>query len=137
MSFRSLRSSSLLSSFSPAFSHLVNSWINYTFIFMQRNKPPKDRHAPHRGGGEQPSRGMPGGSMPSGMKALAKEPPRALREVERLTRNPEKLANAGNRCWKDTLGQKRSFKTHRPPYPTRRGLVTAWQETKKLLHDES
>ncbi len=24
-----------------------------------------------------------------------------------------------------------------PPYPTRRGLVTAWQETKKLLHDES
>ena len=52
-------------------------------------------------------------------------------------RNPEKLANADGRCWKDTLGRKRSFKTHRPPYPTRRGLVTAWQETKKLLHDES
>src|SRR6218665_85780 len=47
------------------------------------------------------------------------------------------MANADGRCWKDTLGRKRSFKTHRPPYPTRRGLVTAWQETKKLLHDES
>jgi len=29
---------------------------------------------------------------------LAEEPPRALREVDRLTRNPEKLANAGDRC---------------------------------------
>jgi len=67
---------------------------------------------------------------------LAKEPPKALHEVERLTRNPKKLANADGRRWKDTLGRKRSFKTHRPPYPTRRGLVTAWQETKKLLHDE-
>src|SRR6218665_423705 len=85
-------------------------------------------------GGEQPSRGMPAGAMPSGVKAMAEEPPRALREVERLTRNPEKLANADGRCWKDTVGRKRSFKTHRPPYPTRRGLVTAWQETKKLLH---
>ena len=72
-----------------------------------------------------------------GWRLLAEEPPRALREVERLTRNPEKLANADGRCWKDTLGRKRSFKTHRPLYPTRRGLVTAWQETKKLLHDES
>jgi len=61
---------------------------------------------------------------------LAEEPPRALRDVKRLTRNPEKLANAGGRCWKVTFGRKRSFKTHRPPYPTRRGLVTAWQETK-------
>ena len=40
-----------------------------------------------------------------------------VREVERLTRNPEKLANADGRCWKDTLGRNRSFKTHRPPYP--------------------
>src|SRR6218665_903170 len=72
-----------------------------------------------------------------GRRSLTEEPPRALCEVERLTRNPEKLANADGRCWKDTLGQKRSFKTHRPPYSTRRGLVTAWQETKKLLHDES
>src|SRR6218665_828618 len=72
-----------------------------------------------------------------GLRSLAEEPPRALREVERLTRNPKKLANADGRCWKDTLGRKRSFKTHRPPYPTMRGLVTAWQETKKLLHDES
>jgi len=72
-----------------------------------------------------------------GWRPLAEEPHRALREVERFTRNPEKLANADGRCWKDTLGRKRSCKTHRPPYPTRRGLVTAWQETKKLLHDES
>src|SRR6218665_3625063 len=76
---------------------------------------------------------MPG----QGGKPLAEEPPRALREVKRLTRNPEKLANADARCWKDTLGRKRSFKTHRSPYHTRRGLVTTWQETKKLLHDES
>src|SRR6218665_4147556 len=78
--------------------------------------------------------------MPSGGRPLAEEPPRPLREVDRLTRNPEKLANADGRCWKDTLGRKRSFKTHRPPCPTRRGLViaySAWQETKKLLHDES
>src|SRR6218665_953923 len=73
--------------------------------------------------------------MPGGGYAIRGEGHRALREVERLTRNPEKLANAGGRCWKDTLGRKRSFKTYRPPYPTRRGLVTAWQETKKLLHD--
>src|SRR6218665_1794318 len=46
---------------------------------------------------------MPGGAMPSGAKAV--EPPRALREVERLTRNPEKLANADGRCSKDTLGK--------------------------------
>src|SRR6218665_1631202 len=88
-------------------------------------------------GGEQSSRGMPGGAMRSGGRPLAEEPPRALLEGERLTRNPEKLANADGRCWKDTLGRKRSFKTHRPPYPTRRGLVTAWPETKKLLHNES
>ena len=72
-----------------------------------------------------------------GWRPLAEEPCRALREVERLTRNPEKLANAGGRCWKDTLGRKRSFRTHRPPYPTRRGLVSAWQETKKFLHKKS
>src|SRR6218665_4123571 len=40
--------------------------------------------------------------------------PRALREVERLSRNPEKLASAGGRCWKDAFGRKRSFKTHAP-----------------------
>ena len=72
-----------------------------------------------------------------GWRLLTEEPPRALHEVERLTRNPEKLANAGGRGWKDTLGRKRSFRTHRPPYPTRSGLVTSWQETKKLLQDES
>jgi len=71
--------------------------------------------------------------MPSEVKVKAEEPPRALREVERLTRNPEKLANAGGRCWKDTLGSKRSFKTHRPPYPARRGLITAWQKDQETL----
>ena len=44
------------------------------------------------------------------------------------------LTQTAGWCWKDTLGRKKTFKTHRPPYPTRRGLVTAWQETKKLLH---
>jgi len=62
-----------------------------------------------------------------GLRSLTEEPPRAQRKVERLTRNPEKLANAG---WNDTLGRKRFFRTHRPPYPFRRGLVTTWQETK-------
>src|SRR6218665_665619 len=50
-----------------------------------------------------------------GWRPLAEEPPRALREVERLSRNPEKLANAGGRCWKYTLGQKWSFNPL--PYP--------------------
>jgi len=67
---------------------------------------------------------------------FAKYPPRALREVERITRNPEKLANVGGRCWKDSLGRHESFRTHQPPYSTRRRLVTAWQETKKLLQEE-
>ena len=61
-----------------------------------------------------------------GWRPLAEELPRALGEVDSLTRNPEKLANAFGRCRKDTLGRKMSFRTHRPPYPTRRGLVTAW-----------
>src|SRR6218665_460974 len=30
----------------------------------------------------------------------------------------------------------RAKEVHRPSYPTRRGLVTTWQETKKLLHDD-
>src|SRR6218665_3399342 len=59
-----------------------------------------------------------------------------LREMKRLTRSPEKLASAGARCWTATFGRKRSLWTHRPPYPTRRRLVTAWQKTKKLLQDE-
>ena len=71
--------------------------------------------------------------MQSELKVIAKEYSRPLREVERFTRNPEKLPNAGNRCWKDTLWRKRSFRTHRPSYPTRRGLFTAWPETKELL----
>jgi len=46
--------------------------------------------------------------MPSEVKVNAEVPPRALREVNMLTRNPENLANAGGRCWKDTLEQKKS-----------------------------
>src|SRR6218665_2204064 len=72
-----------------------------------------------------------------GGRPLAEESPTALREVERLTRNPEKLANADGRCWKDTVRRKRSFKTHRPPYPTRRGLVTAWQDRKSTRLNSS
>jgi len=45
-----------------------------------------------------------------GWRPLAEEHLRALCEVERLTRNPEKLANADGRCWKDTLGWKRSLR---------------------------
>jgi len=71
--------------------------------------------------------------MPLEVKVKAKEPPWELCEVDRLTRNPYKLANAGGRCWKDILGRKRSFKTHRPPYLARRGLVTAWQKDQETL----
>src|SRR6218665_3067153 len=35
-------------------------------------------------------------------KASAEGPPLALREVDTLTKNPERLANAGGKCWKDT-----------------------------------
>jgi len=45
------------------------------------------------------------------VKVKAEEPPRLLREVDRLTRNPEKLANADGRYWKpwkDTLERKKS-----------------------------
>jgi len=40
-------------------------------FFYQDYMPPKDRSVPHRGGGgEQPSRRMSGGAMPSGVKAI-------------------------------------------------------------------
>src|SRR6218665_1042185 len=80
---------------------------------------------------------MPGEAMSSGAMAIGRR--NSLLEVERLTKNPEKLANAGGRCWnlEGHLRAKRSFRTHRPPYPTMRGLITAFQETNKLLHDES
>src|SRR6218665_920996 len=45
-------------------------------------------------GSEQPSRGMLVRLCHQGRRPLAEEPPRALRQVERLTRIPEKLANA-------------------------------------------
>jgi len=50
----------------------------------------KDRPAPHSGGVIQPRRGMPG---ESGVKAIGRRTSyRALCEVNRLTRNPVKLA---------------------------------------------
>ena len=56
-----------------------------------------------------------------GWRPLAEEPPWALRKVDcRLTRNHEKLANAGCRCWKDSSGRKRSFRTT--------GFLTLYQE---------
>src|SRR6218665_2834221 len=81
---------------------------------------------------------MRGEAMPAGVNRICQIPPRALCEVERLTRNPEKLDNAGGRCWKDSLGRNKFFscRIHQPPYPPRRRLITAWQETKKLLQEE-
>jgi len=40
-------------------------------------------------GGEQWSKGLPGDSMPSEVKAKAEEPRRACRKVDRLTKNLE------------------------------------------------
>jgi len=69
------------------------------------------RPAPHSGGRVNSHVGeCLVGLCHQGWRPLAEEPPKALREVERLTRNPEKLANAGGRCWKDTLRRKRSFR---------------------------
>ena len=65
--------------------------------------------------GEQSSRELPGEAMPSEVKVKAEENPRALWEVDRLTKNPKKLS-------------KKVTKTHWSPYPTRRGLVTTWQK---------
>jgi len=52
--------------------------------------------------GDQPRQRLPGEAMPSVVKALAKVPPRASREVDRLTRNsenswPTQEAGAGGR----------------------------------------
>jgi len=57
-------------------------------------------------GDEQSNMGLPSEAMPTEVKVKAEEPPRALREVDRLT-NPEKLANAGGRCWKNTFERKK------------------------------
>ena len=43
---------------------------NYIYKVIIGHTSPKDRSIPHRGGGEQSSRGMPGGAMPSGVKAI-------------------------------------------------------------------
>ena len=59
-------------------------------------RPPKDQPAPHRGGGVNSQVGeCLVGLCHQGWRSQTEEPSRALREVERLTRNPEKLANAG------------------------------------------
>ena len=80
--------------------------------------------------------------MPSEVKIKAEEPPRALRGVGRLTRNPEKLANTGVRCSKDALERKKSPRLTRlltlpgedwsPPgketkKPVRNGLYGIWK----------
>src|ERR1700733_13179821 len=59
--------------------------------------PPQkaDPHLKAVGGWQQTSRGMPAEAMPPVVKVLAEVPPWALREVDRLSRNPEKLANVG------------------------------------------
>ena len=47
-----------------------NVSIMYYIYLVLLYSSPKDRSVPHRGGGEQPSRGMPGGAIPSGVKAI-------------------------------------------------------------------
>jgi len=74
--------------------------------------PPTDLHLTAVGG-EQWSKGSPGEAMPSEVKAKTEEPPRASSEVDRLTRNPEKLVNAGGRCWKH--GRSQGGRLGRPP----------------------
>jgi len=48
------------------------------------------------------SRGSPAGAIPSVVKAIAEVPPRMLRGVDRLSRNPEPLANVGGSTASDT-----------------------------------
>jgi len=105
--------------------------MSHAIVGIHLTGTPKIHPAPHRGGGEHSSRGLPGEAMPSKVKVKVEEPPRALREVDRLTRNPEKLANSGGRCWKDILRAKEVTKTHRYLYPTR--LVTAWKNDQETL----
>ena len=58
--------------------------------------PPKVRLTPQRGEGVATvSRGVPAEAMPSVVKVLAEVPPRALREVDRLSRNPETAGKRG------------------------------------------
>jgi len=58
----------------PKIRNILITYLSTTFIFpLQR---------PTCGGGEQPSREMPGEAMPSGVKAIGREPPRALRKME-------------------------------------------------------
>jgi len=112
---------------------IVQAWFD---CLHAQFHPPKDRPAPHSGGGlNSQVRECLVRLCHQRWRPLAEEPPKALREVERLTKNPEKLANAGGTCWKGTLGQKRSFRTHRTSYPISRGFVTAWQKTKSLWMD--
>jgi len=48
-----------------------------------------------RGGWQQSSKRLPAGTMPSVVKVHTEESPRAAREVERLSRNPEKTGERG------------------------------------------
>jgi len=69
------------------------------------------------------------------VKVEAEKHPRALCEVNRLTRNSEKLANAGSRCWKDTFLTLRA-KEVSLPYQERTGkkdqeTLMKWNQMQK------
>lgn len=55
-------------------------------------------------GWQQPSKGMPGGYAISG-EGSRQVPPWAIREVDRPSRNPEKLANVGGNQSQNRVGQ--------------------------------
>ena len=79
----------------------LHSWITTSMVLSEVIRstsinPPNARPAPHCGGevNIQVWECLVG-LCQQRWRPLAEEPPRALREVERLTRNPEELANAG------------------------------------------
>src|SRR6218665_826409 len=81
--------------------------------------------------------GHRGGAMPLGVKTIGRRTPgRYARWKGSLGTLKSWLVQAAG-VGRTPLGVRGLLRPmHRPPYPTRRGLVTAWQETKKLLQDE-
>jgi len=53
------------------------------------DRPPQVLHLNAVRAWQQSSKGLPAGAMPSVVKVHTEEPPRVVREVERLSRNPE------------------------------------------------
>ena len=110
---------------------LLGRWPPRSYHFRcRRHKKP--RPPPHRGQGvnsqAKPTYSQVGECLVElchqGWRSLAEELPRALR-CGKAHQEPwltGKLANAGGRCWKDTLGRMRSIRSNRPPYPTRQGV---------------